>query len=126
EIDSRLTPVIAVLDQGARELAENRRGAPLDFTAPSDGPFHVRLHDLTYGGGPEYFYRLTVSSAPRLDFIVPPSAPAGTRSKFTLLGRNLPGGTPANLATVEWEPLEKLELEIDVRGAAVCHRDGVT
>jgi len=126
EIDSRLTPVIEVLDQNTRELAANRRGAPLDFTAVSEGPFYLRLHDLTYGGGPEHFYRLTILSGPRLDFIFPPSASAGTKGKFTLFGRNLPGGASANLSNVDGEPPEKLEVEIDVPGVAICDRDGLT
>ncbi|HZJ17658.1 MAG TPA: hypothetical protein VFD27_21575 [Chthoniobacteraceae bacterium] len=125
EIDSRLTPVIAVLDQSTRELAANRRGAPLDFIAPSDGPFHVRLHDLAYGGGPEHIYRLTISSGPRLDFIFPPSAPTGTKCRFTLFGRNLPGSAPANLATIDGEPLEKLEVELDLPTANACDHDGL-
>ena len=124
EIDSRLTPVITVLDQSTRELAANRRGAPLDFTAPADGQYFVRLHDLAYGGGPEHFYRLTISSSPRLDFIFPPSAPAGIKGRFTLFGRNLPGGVAANLATVDGEAIERLEVEIDVPSATVCNRDG--
>jgi hypothetical protein len=125
EIDSRLTPMIAVLDQNTRELAANRRGGPLDFTASSDGPYYIRLHDLAYGGGPEHFFRLTISSGPRLDFILPPSAPAGTKGKFTLFGRNLPGGTPAKLATIDGEPLEKLEVELDLPTANTYDRDGL-
>ena len=56
----------------------------------------LKLYDAVYGGGPDYFYRLTVSAAPFVDFVFPPSGPAGSNNQFTLYGRNLPGGQPAD------------------------------
>jgi hypothetical protein len=45
EIDSRLSPVLAVLDASGREL-EISRGDLLDFTAPADASYLLRLNDL--------------------------------------------------------------------------------
>jgi hypothetical protein len=114
EIDSKLTPVLIVSDTAGRELAASRRDGFIDFTAPADGSFFLRLNDLTYAGGPEsYFYRLALTSGPHIDFVFPPCGVAGSKSRFTLFGRALPGGAPANVAAADGKPLEKLEIEID-------------
>ena len=119
EIDSKMSPVIAVLDSSGRELAANRRDGFVDFTAPSDGTFLVRVNDLTYAGGAEsYFYRLALTTAPHIDFIFPPAGVAGTKSKFTLFGRALPGGAAASFHARDGAPLEMLDVEIVVPAAA--------
>ena len=112
EIDSRMSPVLAVLDAGGREIESVRKGGPLDFTAPSDGQFFLKLNDLTFGGGPEFFYRLKISKGPFVDFIFPPAGVPGTKANFTIYGRGLPGGKPANLRAGDQKPLEKLDVEI--------------
>lgn len=60
-VDSRLTPVLLLSDPQGRELLAERRTAFIDFTAPADGEYTLRVHGLTYQGGPENFYRLAVS-----------------------------------------------------------------
>ena len=98
-IDSRLDPRLVVYDAAGHELARAKerfhRDPFLDFVAPADGSYAVKIYDFLYKGGPDYSYRLTLSTAPRLDFIMPPSGVAGAKSKYTLYGRNLPGGTPS-------------------------------
>ncbi len=59
-IDSKLTAVLIVADGLGRDLLVNRRGGVLDFTAPADGKYFIKVHDLTYQGGAEYFYRLAL------------------------------------------------------------------
>jgi len=126
EIDSRMTPVLTVLDANAHELDSARHGGLLDFTAPADGAYLLSVHDLAFGGSAEFFYRLTISTGPHLDFIFPPCGAPGAKGKFTLYGRNLPGGSPANLNGADGRPLEKLETEIDVPATADTHSDGLT
>ncbi|MEQ1858646.1 MAG: hypothetical protein ABMA13_01780 [Chthoniobacteraceae bacterium] len=113
EIDSRIKSVISVLDPAGRELATSRIGGVLDFTAPVEGPFLVKLHDLTFAGGPEHFYRLAIRTGPRIDYVLPSSAEPGKRAKFTLHGRNLPDGG-------------KLEVEIDVPAKGDSRVDGLS
>jgi hypothetical protein len=60
-IDSRLTPVLLLSDTQGRELLAERRTAFIDFTAPEEGTYTLKVHGLTYQGGPENFYRLAVS-----------------------------------------------------------------
>lgn len=59
-IDSKMEPVITVCDAQGRDLVVERKGSPLDFVAKQDGLHYIKLHDLTYRGGMEFFYRLTL------------------------------------------------------------------
>ena len=122
EIDSRLSPV---LDVEGYQPALSRRGGLLDFTAPADGPYLLGLHDLVFGGGPAHFYRLRITTGPRIDFVFPPSGLPGTKGKFTLYGRNLPASMSANLAGIDGKPLEKLDVEIALPAAAEGRASGV-
>ncbi len=123
EIDSRMSPSLAVLDANGREIESARKGGLLDFMAPADGQFVVALHDLAYGGGPEFFYRLSISNGPRVDFVFPPAGVPGTKATFTLYGRGLPGGKPANLRTPDGKALEKLDVEIALPSLANAARE---
>lgn len=125
ELDSRLSPVLTLLDAAGHELETSRRGGLLDFTAPADGNYLLKVHDLAFAGGPDHFYRLALTTAPHIDFVFPPCGKPGEKGKFTLYGRNLPGGTPANVKGDDGKPLEKLETEIDVPMAGDPHVDGL-
>ncbi|MBI1310441.1 serine protease [bacterium] len=62
-IDSKLKPVLIVADAKGADLVVERRGGAIDFTAPEAGQYAVKVHDLTYNGGPHYFYRLVLRTA---------------------------------------------------------------
>jgi len=62
-IDSKLKPVVIVADATGADLKVERRGGAIDFTAPEDGQYVVKLHDLTFNGGSPYFYRLALTEA---------------------------------------------------------------
>ena len=117
-IDSRMSPVLALLDANGRELERNRQGDIVDFTAPADGVYTIKAHDFLYRGGGEYYYRLSVSAAPHIDLVMPPAGQPGTRAKYTVYGRNLPGGTLSPLRTGEGKPLDQLVVEIDLPATA--------
>ncbi len=125
QIDSRLTPVVTVIDAQRREVAGARRGGFVDFTAPADGEYFVKVHDLAFAGGAEHFYRLSLSTAPHVDFIFPPSGVPGKKASFTIYGRNLPNSTPAGFPGEDGKPLEKIEAEIDMPSEAQFARDGM-
>lgn len=59
-VDSKLTPVLIVADAQGRDLVVNRTSGLLDFTAPADGKFFLKVHSLTFKGGAENFYRLAL------------------------------------------------------------------
>ncbi len=89
-LDSRLE----VLGPRGRRLAENvdHFGADsfVQFTAPADGQYQVRIHDINFGGLQHYVYRLTISAAPRVDHVFPLGGRRGTSVSLQLAGANMP------------------------------------
>lgn len=75
-IDSKLSPVLIVADAKGRDLAVDRRGGLLDFQAPADGAYVVKVHDLTFQGGSAYFYRLVLLEREESGTGPPPRQPA--------------------------------------------------
>jgi hypothetical protein len=115
DLDSRLEPVLELTDEGGRRLAHARqelhRDPVVDAVLPADATYYLKVHDFLYRGGPDYVYRLSAGSIPHIDFIMPPAGVAGSTAKYTLFGRNLPGGEPAGIK-IDGRPLEKCEVEI--------------
>ncbi len=62
-VDSKLSAVLIVADAEGNDLLVERRGGAIDFTAPETGNYVVKVHDLTFNGGPDYFYRLILQAA---------------------------------------------------------------
>jgi len=64
-IDSPLNAVLTLFNKAGRELATAHRShsndAVIDFTAPEDGEYLVKLHDIVWQGGPTSLYRLTIA-----------------------------------------------------------------
>ena len=121
-IDSRLQAMIEIYSRGDRLLAANRNYANNDAVAdailPEDGDYVVRVFGFTYeNGGPEYFYRLTVSTAPWIDAISPQTLEPGKETKVTIYGRNLPGGVLDPAEKIDGLPLEKLVTTIKAPAA---------
>ncbi len=103
-IDSKMQADLMVSGPDGKPLASNRgyRGgdAVLDFKAPTDGEYLVRVSQFAYTtGGPDHFYRLTVTAGGWVDALVPPlEADAvtpftrtGPASKIDIKGRDLGG-----------------------------------
>jgi hypothetical protein len=118
-IDSRLHPVVELYDPSGKMLAANRdyRGqdALIDSTLAADGDYAVRLYAFTHlAGGPEYFYRLTIGTAPWIDGVFPSVVEPGKQTQVTVYGRNLPGGQPDPTAVVNGSVLEKATVTVNV------------
>ena len=93
-IESRLTPVLVVSDAAGNDLLMNRTSGWVDFTAPADGTYSIRVHGLTFQGGPTHYYRLAVTEVPQGQA---PKRQAATRtvSSFSWTGETgLPAGAP--------------------------------
>ncbi len=68
-LGSPITAVLALLDSKGKQLLRQEGDGLLAFTAPSDGDYTLRVHELhreTHGGS-EYLYRLVVAP-PRPEF----------------------------------------------------------
>lgn len=127
-IDSRLQPQIEIYDRKDRQIAWNRAyagyDAITDFTAPEEGEYHVRLFQFTHTlrgpipgnmppGSSEYFYRLSVTTAPWIDAVVPNVVEPGKPTMVTVYGRNLPGGKLDPTAVIDDVVLEKATVVVN-------------
>jgi predicted nucleic acid-binding Zn-ribbon protein len=123
--DSQLDGALVIYDEAGNELARTndvlRRDPLLDLTVPKSGTYTIELYDFLYKGGDNYAYRLSVSNQPRVDFVFPPMGQPGSKSKYTLYGRNLPGGEKTEHKTVDGTPLEKLSVEIELPATAAVN-----
>jgi len=116
-MDSKATPAIQLFAQSGPALAMSREyrdsDALLDAVLPADGDYLVRVSSFTYTqGGPEYFYRLSISTAPWIDAVFPPMIEPGKETKVTLYGRNLPGGQLDPSSRIDGTVLEKVVVSI--------------
>ena len=95
-IDSRITPVITVLDAEGNDVETQINTIADDpvitFTPRRDGRYLIRVHDRFAGGGDGFFYRLAVSTGPVVMAILPPAAQKGESATFTVTGRGLGEG----------------------------------
>jgi hypothetical protein len=115
-IDSKLQGELSVYSSSGRRIGraiakENRHDPLLDVTIPADGDYFVRVADFLYGGGADHGYRLKVHAGPHIDFVLPPAGVPGSKSRYTIVGRNLPGGQPAGTSS-DGRELQKLSVEI--------------
>jgi hypothetical protein len=95
-IESKARPLVELYSTAGSLIARNRneRGtdAILDVTIPADGEYVVRVCEFAYQyGGPDHFYRLTLTTEPSVDAVFPPVVPAGQTSNVTLFGRGVSG-----------------------------------
>ena len=116
-IDSRARTFVEIFDANGKRVAFNRNykenDALADVTAAIDGSLFVRVTEYAYQTGtPEYFYRLSVTTAPWIDAIFPAAINPTGATPVTIYGRNLPGGKVVDGATVEGKPLESLSVTI--------------
>lgn len=117
-IDSKLDPVVIMADGEGRDLMVERRGDVLDFVAKADGKHVIKVHELTFKGGPAYFYRLILQDVP-VDASVPVYASTKTVSSFSWP----PNGLPLVSSMVEHEPnnvagaAQKISLPCDIAGS---------
>jgi hypothetical protein len=117
-IDSKLDAVLIIGDEAGRDLKVERRGGLIDFTVPADGKYTIKVHDLTFNGGPAYFYRLSLRQLPT-DAALPQFATTQSVSAFSWP----PSGLAAVAGSQEIEPnqdhsdAQKINLPCDISGS---------
>jgi hypothetical protein len=112
-LDSTLRASMTLSTADGKQLLQSKpyfiRSDPfLDFIAPADGAYIVRLYDSTFSGGLPY--RLVISNRPHVENGFPCAVTPGETVKLTLLGRNLPGGQPTNQHIEPGTPLESFQV----------------
>jgi len=115
-IDSRMDGLLIAYDSSGREIGRNRehygRDPFLEIPTTQAGEFYVAVSDILYRGGPDHFYRLSISDNPHIDYIFPPAGEPGSKNRYTLYGRNLPGGKLDESVVLNGRVLESLNVEI--------------
>ncbi len=117
-IDSKLDPVLIIGDSAGRDLVVERRGGTLDFSATEDGKQVIKVHDLTFKGGPAYFYRLCLREI-AADAPMPEFASTKTVNSFSWP----PEGLAVVAESKETEPndlqsqVQKISLPCDIAGS---------
>ncbi len=94
-IGSKLDSSLSLLDADGRLLGHDEDTNGLDsfieFTAPADGEYLLRIQDLKYQGGDGFTYRIRAGAFPYLDAIFPMGGRRGETTAVHLIGRNLAG-----------------------------------
>src|SRR4051812_42464765 len=76
-LGSQMDPVIRVLDQSGKELqfcddeGGTSRDSRFQFTCPRDADYILAIHDVGYGGGAAFDYRLRFGESPLIWFTYP-------------------------------------------------------
>jgi hypothetical protein len=116
-VDSKLSPVVIVADAKGDDLVVSRTSGVLEFTPPADGPYLIKVHDLTFKGGNEHFYRLALREVQGSSPVLRPETTARA-SSFSWP----PEGLPKDAPTHETEPnntpsqAQKISLPCDLSG----------
>lgn len=108
-VGSQMDPVVRVLDSAGRELAfcDDEDGvwkdARFQFRAPAAGVYTIAVHDVGYGGGRSYFYRLRITHDPLIWFTFPllDTAEAMPVERVGIGTRPRSAGSPANPSSAQ-------------------------
>lgn len=116
-IDSKLDAVLILADAAGQDLVAERRGGVLDFKAAAVGEYVIKVHELTFRGGSEFFYRLSLQEVPA-DVPLPQFASTKSVSAFSWP----PLGLADKAALAEAEPnsptqSQKIALPCDIAGS---------
>ncbi len=88
-LDSRLE----IIGPEGRPIAENVDGKGTDslvqFTAPRDGEYQVKIHDINFAGLQHYVYRLTINDGPVINDVFPLGGRRGETVSVELNGVNI-------------------------------------
>lgn len=117
-IESKLNAVLIIADDQGRDLVVERRGDRIEFVAPETGQYLIKVHELTFKGGPEFFFRLRLREATsEILAAIPESVSAVNAFSWP------PDGLPASPSISEQEPnnqfkqAQQITLPCDLGGA---------
>jgi hypothetical protein len=114
KLDSPMDATLTLTTIDGKPLVSNSdyhgRDPLLDFIAPADGDYLIKLHDLSYRGG--YPYRLIVSDRPQVENVFPRAVRAGQPTELSVLGRNLGAGSKPSSWRVFDLPLDEGRLTV--------------
>jgi hypothetical protein len=116
-IDSKMDPIVILTNSAGRVLVTDRWASGIDYRVEQDDEYIIKVHDLTFQGGPEFFYRLSLQEQTNE---APPAQFVATRQ----VGQYSwpPYGYDPSMATPEAEPndptsAQKVELPCQISGS---------
>ncbi|MFN8858277.1 MAG: serine protease [Planctomycetaceae bacterium] len=115
-IDSKLEATLVIADETGRDLLVERRTGVIDFTIPETAKYIIKVHELTYQGGPAFYYRLTLREL-LADLPVQRHPSTALVSSFSWP----PAGLAPQAAVIEVEPnddrAQPITLPADISGS---------
>lgn len=130
-LDGTARPALAILDTDGKEImhSDGREAEPmLEFTALSDGSYHVQVEERSFQSGENNIYRLAITDGASVTGAFPHVLARGKTHSVTLFGHRLPGGKVVDAAT----QLEELAVSVgapdkgDADGGAWMPAAGLT
>ena len=108
-LDSKLNPIMILRNESGGRVARTDRIGLIDYTATSNGDLYLQIHDASFAGGVEYFFRVEiVSDGLHVEFIYPPVSINSDIAKVSLYGRNLPDSELSLFKGQDGKQLERL------------------
>ena len=108
-LDSKLKPIMVLRNESSERLARADRIGLIDYTATSNGDLYLQIHDASFAGGVEYFFRVEiVTDGLHVEFIYPPISINSDIAKVSLYGRNLPDSELSLFKGQDGKQLERL------------------
>lgn len=113
-IGSKLDSSLRVYDAAGHEVACSfdtaNVDATIEFKAPADGDYFLQLHDVKYGGGGDFTYRLTAGRIPYADSIFPMGGQRGQQVEVSFSGQNMEGSAKLSLKLDPAAPLGRMDV----------------
>jgi len=85
---------LVLADPAGKPLAEDTGSLAGDClvraTAPADGTYSLRIHDVNFSGLQHFVYRLTITHGPHVERVFPLGGRRGAATQFELSGQALP------------------------------------
>lgn len=98
-LGSPLEARLEIVDEQNRRLAESDLVSDprLAFTAPTDGTYQVRIHDVNFQGSQAHVYRLSLHNGPYVERTFPLGGQRGQKVSLELIGHNVSPKLELNL-----------------------------
>ena len=115
---SPLDSFLTLFGPDGKEVASNDIANGLDslidYTIPNDaeGEYTVQIRDLSYKGGGNFEYRLSIGELPYLDTIFPLGGRRGMERRISVNGRNLTGVNSIQVSIAPDAPLGIQEVRV--------------
>ena len=108
-IDSKLNPIMILRNESGGRISRADRSGLIDYTATSNGDLYIQIHDASFAGGVDFFFRVEIiTDGLHVEFIYPSACINSDTAKVSLYGRNLPDSELSLFKGQDGKQLERL------------------